>query len=226
MIIVYQGLPGAGKSMMMARTLVDVLYRNRAWEKKTGVRRQVYHNLMLSEALREEFKDFLVGWDSPDQLSRLRNVDVFWDEIATHLDATQWQNMSLELKRWLQQHRKFGIEIYGTCQNFAQIDVSFRRLTEYLLDLKKYIGSRDISATKPPPKWIWGLIGRHELDPMKFDKETEKFSGSIWPKFFWLTRKDVEIYDTTAEVPVGRLPELRHSERRCGSCGHVKVTHL
>jgi len=223
MIVVWQGKPGSGKSLSMSRTLIELLYRNRKYEKHTGKKRLVYHNLMLSDALNEEFADILRTWDSPDQLSGLRNVDVFWDEIATHLDATQWANMSLELKRWLQQHRKFGIEIYGTCQDFAQIDISFRRLTSNLLDLKKYIGSRDISATKPPPKFIWGLIGEWDMTE---DIVTQKMKREGWPRFKWLTRKDVEIYDTTAEVPVGKQPALRHSERRCLHCNHVKISHL
>lgn len=226
MIVVYQGLPGAGKSMKMARTLIEVLYRNRAWQKKTGQTRLVYHNLLLSEAIQEEFADLLRPWSSVDQLCPLRNVDVFWDEIAAHLDATQWANMSLDLKRWLQQHRKFGIEIYGTCQDFAQVDVSFRRLTQYLFELRKICGSRDISATSPPPKYIWGLILKWGLDPKSFQNEKQKFATAGFPSLLFLTREDVEVYDTTAEVPVGVMPPLRHTERRCLTCDHVKVSHL
>lgn len=227
MIGIYQGLPGSGKSMLMARTLIEVLYRNRKWKKKTGIERYVYHNLMLSEEVKKEFSDLLRAWDSPDQLPMLRNVDVFWDEVATHLDATQWANMSLELKRWLQQHRKFGLEIYGTCQDFAQIDISFRRLTSDLLHLTKIFGSRDISATSPPPKFIYGLIVGRVLDPTNYNEKKSKFESEEWlPKFFWLTQTDIKIYDTQAEVAVGKHPTLRHIERKCDCCGHLKITHV
>jgi len=241
MIVVFQGLPGAGKSMMMARSLVDVLYRNKKWYekqikawKKEGelapkpCQRKVYHNLLLSHELVDEFSDFLRPWDSPDQLSGLRDVDVFWDEIATHLDATQWQNMSLELKRWLQQHRKFGIEIYGTCQDFAQVDVSFRRLTQYLIELRKLCGSRDISPTRPDPKWIWGITLIQELDPTIYDELKSKFQTSGLPRFMFITRARTEVFDTRAEVLLSSALPLKHIERECerANCQFHKVQHV
>lgn len=227
MIGIYQGLPGSGKSMLMARTLVAILYRNRKYEKKTGIKRKVYHNLQLCDELKKEFSDLLEEWSEPAQLTRLRNVDVFWDEVATHLDATQWANMSLELKRWLQQHRKFGIEIYGTTQDFAQVDISFRRLCSHLRHLVKLCGSRDVSATKPPPKFIWGLIIGRDLDPVQYNEAKSKFAPeNIIPKFYLLHRNDIEIYDTTAEVKTGAYPPLRHIERKCEHCDHLKISHV
>lgn len=240
MISVIQGLPGSGKSAKMARMLIATCYRNKRWYEKQLVewdakgrigseprRRMVYHNLLLSAEILDRFSDFLMPWDSPDQLPSLRNVDVFWDEIGTHIDATQWANMSLELKRWLQQHRKFGIEIVGTCQDFAQVDVSFRRLTEELVNLRKLCGSRDISPTKPPPKYIWGIIIQQALSPQGYNDVSRAFKSAGFPWPMWLSRDDVEVYDTTAEVPVGQYPPLRHVERRCSrpGCDHVKIIH-
>lgn len=227
MIGIYQGLPGSGKSMMMARTLVSVLHRNVKYHKKTGIIRKVYHNLALCQALKDQFDGFLEEWSEPAELVKLRNCDVFWDEVATHLDATQWANMSLELKRWLQQHRKHGIEIYGTTQDFAQVDISFRRLTSHLRHLVKLCGSRDISATKPDPKFIWGIIIGRELDPAKYNEAKSKFEPeNIIPQIYLLSREDVEIYDTTAEVKTGKYPPLRHIERKCECCDHVKISHV
>lgn len=228
MIAVFSGLPGAGKSLKLARTAVDLLYRNRRYFEKGGKRRILYTNLKLSKKVLDEFGEFIQDWVDPASLVPLRNCDVLWDEIATHLDATQWANMSLELKRWLQQHRKFGIEIYGTTQDFAQIDKSFRRLTSDLVHLVKLMGSRDISATRPNPKYIWVLSLVRTLDPTKYDEETSKFAGSGIPNVMFATRKDVEIFDTTAEVAPGKYPPLRHQERECerSDCPFHKVIHV
>lgn len=229
MIVVISGLPGAGKSLKLARIVRDLLHRNRKWENKSGITRKIFTNLKLSESIREEYKGFIEEWRDTQELVRLRNVDVIWDEFATAMDATQWQNMSLELKRWLQQHRKFGIEIYGTTQDFAQTDKSFRRLVSDLIYITKVIGSRDKSATMPEIKNIWGLCVVKTLDPQKYDEEKSKFeSNGNLPGFMWITRQDIETYDTTAEVKMGSYPPLRHITRTCemDECGHIKTLHV
>lgn len=228
MISIYSGLPGAGKSLKLARTAISILYRNQRWAKKSGTVRMLYTNLKLSDEVLTEFKGFVKEWVDPAELTTLRNVDILWDEVATHLDATQWANMSLELKRWLQQHRKFGIELYGTTQDFAQIDKSFRRLCSDLLHLRKIIGSADKSATRPEIKYIWGISLVQTLDPTQYDEQKSKFGSSGLPVFMFITRSDIEIFDTTAEVKVGKYPPLRHFARDCerDDCAFHKIIHV
>lgn len=225
MIAIFTGLPGAGKSYKMAQTMIDILYRNKKWHEKSGVQRKIWSNLKLSPDVEEEFEGYIEYWWDPSQLVALRDCDVFWDEIATHLDATQWQNMSLEIKRWLQQHRKFGIEIYGTTQDFAMIDKSMRRLCSDLLYLTKLFGSRDKSATKPDPHFIWGLILVQKFDPITYDEENKKSVG--FPGFMLLNSSAVSIYDTRQEIKMGKYPPLNHIERECiyPNCNFHRVTH-
>jgi len=239
MIVIFSGLPGAGKSFKLARTATEVLYRNlffyrkqlKAFEKgkleAPPEKRKLWSNLRFSEEVEEEFPGFIEYWSDPYQLTPLRDVDVCWDEIATHLDATQWQNMSLELKRWLQQHRKFGIEVYGTTQDFAQIDKSMRRLTSDLLYLSKLFGSRDKSATLPEVKKVWGLCAVRTLDPTAYDEETSKFAGEGFPAFMWLDKKGTEIFDTRQEIKQGEYPPMRHIARSCErhDCQVTKIIH-
>lgn len=242
MIVIFTGLPGAGKSLKMAKTMVKILYRNRDWyntqmqrfldkkESKMPILRKVYSNLKLSPEVEKEFLNERTGlikyWTEPSELVAIRDADVFWDEIATHLDSTQWQNMSLELKRWLQQHRKFGIEIYGTTQDFAMIDKSMRRLTSDLYILTKLIGSRDKSTTKPDVKHIWGVSMLQNIDPQTYDEEKKKQAAGIpWP--MWISKGAVDIFDTTQEIKAGKYPPLNHIERECGdpNCTFHKVIH-
>jgi len=245
MISIFTGLPGAGKSLKMADTIVNVLYRNKKWYEKQrklfelgqldsereGLfpeppkMRIVFSNLKLNSEVEHEFSGFIRYWKDPSELVSIRNSDVFWDEIATHLDSTQWQNMSLEIKRWLQQHRKFGIEIYGTTQDFAMIDKSMRRMTSHLTHFTKLFGSRDKSSTMPEIRYIWGLSMGKSLDPTTYEEDNKKTSG--FPTLLWITRRGIDLYDTTQEIEMGKYPPLNHIERECihAGCNFHRVTH-
>lgn len=247
MIVIFTGLPGSGKSLKLARTIVDILYRNRAiFEKSTRdfekgaseaaagelfpvppQRRVLYTNLKLSFEVEQEFQGFIQYWTDLDQLTPLRDCDVVIDEVATYFDARLWADLPQELRRWLAQHRKFGIEIYGTAQDFAQVDKSFRRLTSDLLYLTKLVGSRDISATRPDPKYIWGVSLVRTLDPTVYDELKSKFAGSGGiPRFMFITRAATQIFDTRAEIKFSKEVPLRHIEKRCNVCGLRKAVHV
>lgn len=226
MIVVFSGLPGAGKSLKLARVAIDILYRNKKLKKKFD--RKLYTNLKFTQKVMDEFPDQIVEWEDPADLVKLRDCDILWDEIQVHLDSTQWQNMPLELKRWLQLHRHYGIDIYATSQDFAQVDKSARRLTQELIHITKLIGSPDKSATRPVIKHVWGICFLKTLDPTRYNEERSKFETTGIPMPMWISKKDIEIFDTTAEVKVGKYPPLRHIERYCehDGCGHVKTVHV
>lgn len=233
MIVVFTGQPGAGKSLKLARTVLELLRRNVAWSKNpknpTGQTRLLYTNLKLMPWVMEEFGDYIREWTDTSQLVFLRDCDVVWDEMAAALDAHEWQSMSLELKRWLQQHRKYGIEIYGTAQDFAQVDKSARRLVSDLLWIRKLWGSRDISPTLPPPRWIYGICTVRALDPQKYNEATSKFDPEgNFPGFMFFVREDTEVFDTRAEVGLGEYPKLRHVVKVCENphCDFSKISHL
>jgi len=225
-IAIFTGLPGAGKTQKMAKVLIDIAYRNQNWYEKSGKIREIWSNMRVSTAVEEQFPNMIKYWSDPRDLVNLRDVDVFWDEIATHLDSTQWQNMSLEIKRWLQQHRKFGIEIFGTTQDFAMIDKSMRRMTSNLFLLRKLIGSRDKSSTKPEVKRIWGVVAVYSIDPTTYDENKSKQKGGF-PSFMFLSREGINLFDTTQEIKQGKYPPLNHIERQCidPTCTFHKVVH-
>jgi len=225
-INIYQGLPGAGKSYRLATRSAKILYKNKSVFEKTGKRRILYSNLKFTETFEQEFAGFIEYWTDIEQLVRLRNCDVLIDEVGVYFDARLWVDLPQEVRRWLQQHRKFGCDILGTAQDFSQIDRSFRLLTSGLLDMTKLIGSRDISSTRPPPKVIWGVVATWRLDPKKFDQDKGKFSKAGIPGFMWIDRRGVEIFDTTAEVAFSKDVPLRHIDKRCLKCGLTKAVHV
>lgn len=241
MIVVFTGLPGSGKSLKLADTLVNILYRNRKiYEKNVALfeagkltklppRRVLWTNLKFAQKVLDEFPEYIQEWTDLRQLTVLRDVDVAIDEIATYFDARLWETLSLEMRRWLSQHRKFGIDIYGTAQDFAQTDKSFRRLTSHLFLLRKLVGSADISPTRPDPKYIWGISVVRELDPTTYDEQKSKFATQgIIPSLMFITRGATEIFDTRAEVKMSSALPLKHIEKACElpNCTFHKTVHV
>jgi len=242
-IAIFTGLPGSGKSYKLGQTVLDILHENKKrfekqidkyWTTKSlrvlkePERRYLWTNLQLSPEIEKEYKGYIKYWTELRQLTPLRDADVVIDEIATYFDARLWETLSLELRRWLAQHRKFGIEIYGTAQDFAQTDKAFRRLTSDLLHLTKIIGSRDISATKPSPKYIWGFSLVQTLDPQRYDEEKSKFANNGIPKFMWIGKAGTDVFDTRAEVKLSSALPLKHIQKECEdlTCGYHKVIHV
>ena len=240
MIVIFSGLPGSGKSLKLADTVISILERNyklykralKKFKKNGGVppkSRLVYTNLKMSDAVEKHLKGGFKYWTDLRELTPLRDCDVIIDEVATYFDARLWENLSLEMRRWLSQHRKFGVEIYGTTQDFAQVDKAFRRLTSDLVHLRKIFGSRDISATKEPPKLIYGLVLIQTLDPTVYDELKSKFQAvGIFPKFMFITKSRVSVFDTRAEVMLSSALPKRHIEHVCElpNCPFHKVVHV
>lgn len=227
MIQIYTGLPGAGKSTYMAYIVTELAHRNAKYFKKTGKLRRIYSNIYISDWFSKEYPDMIKTWADPRELVDLRDVDIVWDEIATHLDSTQWANMSLSLKRWLQQHRKYGIEIYGTTQDFNMVDISMRRLCSDLFWVSKPVGTPDPTPTRPPINRPWGLIIRRRLDPQTYSEDRKEVSSIFSLSWLIFTKKLISIFDTRQEIKEGEYPPLNHVERRClyPGCNKLHVVH-
>jgi len=224
-INIITGLPGSAKSFMCAQKTVELVKRNKKWYENSGIKRVVRSNLDMSFEFKEYAGDFFQLWNDPDELPAMNDCDVIWEEMCAHIDSRSWEALPLNLRRWLQQHRHRGVEIYGNCQDFADIDVAVRRLTGTLLYLTKIIGSRDPSPTSKPPKIIWGIILKMYLDPRVY-KEDTKLSSGQFAGFEFITAKGVALYSMRNDIKPGKYPPLQHRERICPDCGFVKTIHI
>jgi len=228
-----EGAPGQGKSLYTARTALKILRRNMRWEDQGNPRRQIWSNLKFSEEFEKQFEGYISYWSDSSQLVKLRDCDIIWDEIATELDARNWPNLSIEMKRFLSQYRKRGIDIYANTQDFSMIDQRARLMISNVRTLTKIIGSRDISTTKPPPKVIWGLCMIRDVQNFR-ETDPEKKKYDLIPSFIIISRDLVSIYDTRQDIALGKPPPLRHEVRMCehhrdvggdGDCDFCKVFH-
>jgi len=232
MKVIFSGLESSGKSLRLASVVADVAYRNAEWFKTTGKERAIYSNLFFSQEFVKECENMRVPiryWTNLDELVVLDNVDVIIDEVGTYFDARLWSDLSLDVRRWLTQGAKSGIEIYGTAQDFAQVDLAFRRLVNHLFHITKLFGSRRPSATTPPISRIWGLCSIRELNPREYKEDKKSFDTTqLIPNFFFIERAHCEMFDTTQKIQRSTATPLRHIERQCElpSCSFHKVAHI
>lgn len=229
MIELVCGLPGQGKSLMAAKTVRDLVRRNLAWERKTGIKRRIASNMPFSPEYTARYPDMFVYWTDIDDVVAMQDVDVIFDEVANKFDARNWVNLPEKVKWWLRHHDKDGIEIYANTQHFEAVDVQFRRLVNRLYVVSKIIGSARPAATRPLPKRIWGVIMVRQHDPRTyaFESDTGENVRSAFgiPSFFFINRELVDIYDTRYKILGDDSSTFRHSIKKCPDCGLERVVH-
>lgn len=234
MKIILQGLEDSGKSLRLAMISADLVERNSKWRRVSGIERPIFSNMHFSprfEAWAKRKGVPIVYWKNLQEILYKDDVDIIMDEVVKYFDARKFAELSADAKTWLTQSSKRGVEIYGATQDFSLVDVIFRRLVGGrggLFHIRKLMGSRRPSATKPPVKHIWGLCSINELDPVGYDSGTSQFKPkSILPRFFFITRQYCGVFDTKQKIEHGKPPPLRHVERVCEYdwCGEKRISH-
>jgi len=232
MKIIYSGLESSGKSLRLAKVVADLVHRNGKWFEQSGIQRPIVSNLKFSDDFVEYATSVNVPiryWKDLDELIEYSDADIIIDEVGTYFDSRLWADLSLDVRRWLTQGAKTGIEIYGSAQDFAQVDLAFRRLVNNLFHITKLVGSRRPSATKPPVKHIWGLCAMRELDPQGYKEDKKQFDKtSLFPTFFLIERRYCEIFDTKQKIDRSAPAAYKHIERFCkdAACSFHKTIHI
>lgn len=231
---IYVGLEGSGKSLLMAREAVSNVYRNARWQRLTGLSRPIYANLAFSQS----FLDFadskgveVIKWQHIADLPKLSECDLYIDELATYFDSRLFADLPLNVRLWLAQAEKMGVQIVGGSQDFGQIDKSFRRLCKEVFEVKKVVGSRRPMRTSPPVKRVWGVCFKWALDPRSFEGEqAEMKTTGFLPSFFFIRKKDVKMFDTSLRVSLSEPPPLqkvvRHWFDENGQIGHTVTKYI
>lgn len=226
---VVSGLEDSGKSLRLARIIRNLVNRNSKWYDITGFPRPIFSNLHLDADFVEKSRVANVEiktWHNLDEIVGERDCDVIIDEIGTYFDSRLWTELSLDVRRWLAQASKLGVDIYGTAQDFAQVDKSFRRLVNQLEHIVKFVGSGRPTPSRPPVKRVWGLCLLFELNPIAYTEDNKEIVGFMGiPKPFFISREDTSIYDTRQLQEKSTGAPLSHVERECKICGKVITSH-
>jgi len=249
MKVIFSGLESSGKSLRLAMEVGDIANRNIKWYQKqlqryqnnpklyidTPQPRKIASNLKFSHDFESWYNEqmgqkSILYWENIEDLIKLSHCDVIIDEVGNYFDSRLWADLSLDARRWLSQGAKAGIEIYGSAQDFAQVDKSFRRLVNHLYIIRKLIGSPRPSATRPPVVRIWGVCMMTELDPQGYNEDKKKFAGSMFqiPSFFWIEKLYCDMFDTSQIIKKSKTPPLKHVDYTCEdpSCSFHKIAHV
>jgi len=222
--IVWTGLEDSGKSYMMAVASVKITKRNAKWQEKTGIYRPIISNVAYSEEFHKlcrELDVIVEAWKDLEELPKLSERwpgggDIFVDEIGTYFDARTFKDLPLDIRLWLAQASKLGWDMYGAAQDFAQVDVAFRRLTNQLFYVRKLAGSPRPAPSKPKVRLIWGLCTIREMDPIGYDEKMMQFNQkSVFPWPFLIRKDYCQIFKTNERVPKSKPPPFKHIARRC-----------
>jgi len=232
MKVIYSGLESSGKSLRLAMKTEELRNRNARWRGISGKSRPIYSNMRFSDMFERKCEDAGVPiryYQDLEDLIKIENADVVMDEVGNYFDARGWSELSLDVRRWLTQAAKSGVEIYGSAQDFAQVDKSFRRLVNELYHIRKVVGSPRPSATKPPVVRIWGLCMVRELEPNSYDEDDFK-KRSIFPSVFFIRKRHCEVFNTNQKIVKSKPAPYRHITRYCelhgNGCNHERTTHV
>lgn len=225
------GLPGSGKSLYMAYIAERLLRQNKRIYKKTGRVRRIASSMKFSADFEARAglgtdTSFLVYWSNPFLLHEFRDCDILYDEMGIDLDSQNYALLPPSFKSFLQQHRKLGIDIYGIVLDFGMVDISLRRLTKNLYHARKICGSRDLSATRPDPKYVWGFIQIRTVSRKSYAESPELYQYTdLIGDWIWISKDLTSVFDTTQIFTRSEYPKLRHIERSCDTCPHTHVVH-
>jgi hypothetical protein len=227
MITVVSGLPGQGKTLWLSRKVWDTIERNKKLYKKYGIKRYVYLNFKLKEGVMDEKNYGLVKYFSDiETLLTIEQADVFIDELSLYFDAQDWQTIPREVKFFLRQHRKKGLDIYATAQDFPTVDISFRRLTDVLYVSKKMIGTPSPRLGIKNKMKPWGFFLYRNVSPETFKAEKEEYKYMGFPSFRKYYPREFELYDTNELIDVPpAVVKVQHITKVCDHCGWSTVVH-
>jgi len=229
---IYTGQESSGKTTMLSKHLKFVVKRNSSWKKKYKIDRPIVGNIPWSDSFIKYANSKgvqVLEWHKIEDLPALRGCDLFIDEIGTYFpkEPYEWKDVPLSVKRWLPQSEKLGVHIYGTAQDYGQVNKDFRRLVKRLFEVKQSFGPRRPGNNLPyKPIIIFGLLVVHRLDARKFDGDQFEMKAlNLIPWFKFYTSKTTNRFDTNKLVIETPLAPLKHIVRSCPECGEVHTRH-
>lgn len=178
-IHILTGLPGSGKTYVLVRKALEFLDRDIP----------VYSNFLLNVP---EDKKYLVHYyNKMSDLINLERGVVLMDEAQIYFNSRKWETLDERLQYKFQQHRKDGLDIWGTVQDIRRLDVIVRELVSHYYECSKLIASDEFSV-KP-----WGIIRVTRYEVRDHDKIRRRFLSREW---FLIKKKYVDSYNTLEKV--------------------------
>lgn len=138
MIYLFTGTPGSGKSLHLAKIILDRLNKKLKY-------RNVIANFEINEKMNKKGKfvyidnldlnpEFLINYSLENfELGKENQCLLCLDECSILFNSRDWNKMKNRMQwiKFFTQHRKLGYEIYLITQQDRQLDRQIRNLAEY-----------------------------------------------------------------------------------------------
>lgn len=122
MIKCYFGVPGVGKSTILAK---EYKKNKRKYDHIYTINLQLRGVEMITKEALEKYK--------------FKNTLILWDEITIDADNRSYKSFSNELRDFILLHRHLGCDIIYVTQNFENVDKKVRDLTVELWYMSKSV---------------------------------------------------------------------------------------
>lgn len=218
------GQPRSGKGLRMMVQINETYERNLKWAEETGTVRPIALNLTLSEKYLDEVdNEFFTHWKTWQDLLKMQDTDIFWDEISIMLDAYKYEQLSMDQLHWLTHYAKLGNEICANTQDLSQLAKRARKLCTSVTNMVKIIGSRTPSNTKPPIDFIWGLCVGYDLENYRDDECLSEPKYSIIPSTALMIKtKWTDMYDTREIIEPSNIINVTKYTKYCEEDGYQR----
>ena len=211
MINILVGLPGAGKTYVLTRKAIEFV--------KAGLDIYPYYAYQLTGKEFEPYKKQIHYWETTEDLINLEQGVILLDEAQVWFNSRTWQDLDIRLQYKLQQHRKDGLDIWGSVQHESRLDPVMRQLITHYYMCNKIISSRENA------KKVWGIIRVSVYYPEDIGKAQRVPAYGEW---FLIRRRFVDAYNTNAKIKVEeRERPLKHIVHKClkKGCDFTRITH-
>jgi len=135
------GLPGSGKTYLLAKKGIDDLKKGK----------EVYANFSLKGAKRFTKLSQVINIIKSKLISKEKiNMTILIDEINLSFPSRMWNKVPGWVLYFFSQTRKFGLDIYYTSQALARVDKVIREISNFVWIVKPILfGWRRASKIMP-----------------------------------------------------------------------------
>lgn len=181
MIFGILGLPGGGKSYTMVRMIKKDL--------EDGIR--VFSNIkidlrILKPQPRKGRKlGELYYWHHLTDFRLVQKGNIYIDEAGAYFNARKWKEISDEDLVKFQQHRKDGLNIIYSTQNFDFVDKMLRQLTNEVIEVHNFFAN-----------WFW--YKRYYPEAVNDRRDSRQHKGL--PRFFFFNRQIADSYNSWERI--------------------------